>query len=497
MPWSLCGKKKLLPGFKKKTLCLGAFVAKKTTMKNYIHLSAIGILLAIGLMGCGVRKVDVNSNRKPGWVAQRPTNTDYYIGIGHSSKLTNSGDFQRVAKKNALDDMMGEIKVTVSSNSILSQYQNNQNFSQQFFSDTRMIASETMEGYQVLDSWEDKIDYWIYYRLSKADFEAYKRKKLYEALEKSIDLLNRADKLNVETEFVQKLQLRIKAAISLQNYLNKSIETDYNGRRVFLLNEILSQLQSQLYLVQIRASEQEIAVIMGKPLDHPIMATAQLKTSDTSFGIIPYLPLMIEGRNILLKGNVSAETQANGSAQFGISSIQCSEPIQVLNIKTNLKKLMMGDSVNVSMEKLLLNLDGPIANIRVKLAPIKIYMQSKELNLGNKMYYTILEPALKKKLMEKGCSFVKTPEQADYIIELEANTKDLGVMWGNMLRSTIDLDVVLKDAKTQSEIMHDAIGGIQGFQTTKEKAGLEAYKAMSIEMMKRIYPAIEGKIFPM
>jgi hypothetical protein len=465
-------------------------------MKSHLPLRAFWILLALGLMGCEVHKANVNSSRKPGWVAQRPTNTDYYIGIGHSSKISNSGDFQQVAKKNAVNDMMGEIKVTVSSNSVLFQNQNNQNFSQQFFSDTRIVASETMEGYHVMDSWEDKTDYWIYYRLSKADFEAYKRKKMYEALEKSIDLLNRADKLDLRNEFVQKFQLKIKAAISLQNYLNESIETDYQGKRVFLLNEILSQLQNQLYLVQIRANEQEISVIMGKPLDYPIQAIAQLKTSDTSFSVVPYFPLIIEGRNIQLKGNVSAETQADGSAQFGISGIQCTEPIQVINIKTNLKKLMMGDSVNLSMEKLLLNLDGPIANIRVKLAPIKIYMQSKELNLDKTMYYTILEPALKKKFMEKGCTFVKSPANADYIIELEANTKDLGVMWGNMLRSTIDLNVVVKDAKTQTEIMHDAINGVQGYQTSKEKAGIEAYNAMSIEMMKKIFPAIESKMFP-
>jgi hypothetical protein len=98
--------------------------------------------------------------------------------------------------------------------------------------------------------------------------------------------------------------------------------------------------------------------------------------------------------------------------------------------------------------------------------------------------------------MEKGCTFVKSPANADYIIELEANTKDLGVMWGNMLRSTIDLNVVVKDAKTQTEIMHDAINGVQGYQTSKEKAGIEAYNAMSIEMMKKIFPAIESKMFP-
>lgn len=464
---------------------------------NYIARVLICLFMIQAMISsCGVsRSVENTGKGKPAWVDQRPTNTQYYIGIGYASKVNNSGDFQRVAKKNALDDMMGEIKVSVSSNSLLSQFQTNQTFTQQFFSDTRMIASETMEGFQVMDSWENKTEYWIYYRMSKADFEAYKRKKIYEASEKALDYMYRADKLNLKEEYVQAFKLRVSAAASLQNYLNESIETEYYGKTVFLLNEILSQLQDQLYMVQLKADQDRLQVISGKSMEYPIVATARLKTKDSTLYPLAYLPLKIMGSNLQFRGNPSSETQLDGSASFAISGIQSKDPMQVLNIKTDIEKLLRGDSLNMSLRKILLGLDGPVANIRLKVEPIKIYMITDELNLNQKLNYPIIEPALKKRLMEKGCTFVSSKEQADYTLEVNANTKDQGVMWGNMLRATIEMNLVLREAKSGNEVMHDGLEGIQGFQTTTEKAGIEAYRNLVTDMMNKVYPQLEASLF--
>lgn len=465
--------------------------------KLFQILVLLASFVLVTLASCNVKKeiAQFSNRQKPTWVDQRPTNTLYYIGIGYASKLSTT-DFQRVAKKNALDDMMGEIKVTVSSNSILSQYQSNQNFSQQFFSDSRMVASETMEGFEVLDSWENKNDYWIYYRLNKADFEAYKRKKMREAADKALDYLIRANQLDASTAYVQAFQLRTKAAASLQDYLNESIEVDYQNKQVFLLNEIMAQLQAQLYLIRFETSNETLHAVVGKSLNQPIQARAFIKSKDSIPMPIPYLPVkIVANKQVNIQGSMQSETQQDGSMQFGINRIQSKDMMQVLVLKPDLEKLIIGDSIHASMRNLLLNLEGPSANIRVQIEPIKIYMQSEELNLNTAMDYPILTPALKKKLMEEGCTFVNNAAQADYTIELKANTKDQGVMWGQMLRSSIDMSIVLKDSKGQNELFRDAKEGVQGFQTTKEKAGVEAYQAMRTVMLNSIYQKLAGTLF--
>ncbi|MCG9880405.1 MAG: LPP20 family lipoprotein, partial [Bacteroidia bacterium] len=326
-------------------------------MKNSWLFILILYAVILPIISCNTSKVAHSAKHKPDWVQQRPVNTQYYIGIGSASKLINPNDYQRVAKKNALDDMMGEIKVSVSSHSVLSQQQNNQQFSQQFFSDTKLISSETLEGFEVLGSWENGQDYWIYYRFSKAEYEAQKRRKLNEAIEKSIDFLNRSEMLTWQSDYTASLKLKFKAAISLQNYLNEAIEADYKGRNVYLMNEIISKIQNQLYAAYLKTSETTFKVSAGKSLVQPVIVAAQVRENDRLGNKIQFLPIQLIGNGLKFRGNNSAETQSNGEAQFILNNIQGANGIRNIQAKIDISKIIGGDSLLPSMRKLLLNLE--------------------------------------------------------------------------------------------------------------------------------------------
>jgi hypothetical protein len=199
------------------------------------------------ILSCGTSKNGVNRkdrSKQPDWVQQRPINSNYYVGIGYANKTLNPTDFQQMAKKRALNDMIGEIKVVVSSNSILSQYQNNANYNQIFATETQVNAQAMVEDFEVIDSWENKTDFYIYYKLSKSDYEAAKRRKLQAAIEQSINFLDNADQLSIKENFMQIMRLRIKALGALQNYINEDVATEYKGKQVYLVNVIVNQIQS-------------------------------------------------------------------------------------------------------------------------------------------------------------------------------------------------------------------------------------------------------------
>jgi hypothetical protein len=465
-------------------------------MKHSWIFTLLSFALLASLLACSSSKNVQQSLQKPDWVQQRPINTSYYIGIGSANKLRNPNDYQRVAKKNALDDLMGEIKVSVSSHSVLLQQQNNQQFSQQFFSDTKLISSETLEGFEVLGSWENTQDFFIYYRFSKAEFEAQKRRKLMEAIEKAKDFLNRADNLSVQNDYTASLKLRFKAAISLQNYLNEAIEADYKGRSVYLMNEVLAQIQNQLYLVQLKTSETIFKVSAGKSLVQPVMVSAQVRENDKLGLKIEFLPLQLQGNGLRFKGNNNAETQSNGEAQFILNNIQGATGIRSIQAKIDIAKIIAGDSLLPSMRRLLLNLEGPQATLQLQVEPIKIYLESAEKNMQKQMNFGVLEPAVKKYLGDLGCAFVGKKEESDYVLHLDAETKDQGIMWGQMLRASIEMNLVLTDTKTSVELIHEAITGVTGFQVTPEKAGMDAYNNMRNEMNKKLLPAIQERLFP-
>ena len=95
------------------------------------------------------------ANKKPSCVSQRPVNESYYVGVGIAPKANSTQSYQQAAKKEALNDLISEIKVTVSSNSVLQSLQNNAEFKQQFESQVKITALNEIENYEVVDSWEN------------------------------------------------------------------------------------------------------------------------------------------------------------------------------------------------------------------------------------------------------------------------------------------------------------------------------------------------------
>ncbi len=459
-------------------------------MKNLFTI-LIGLLI---LVSCKSVKPQAEQVVRPAWVEQRPVNGFYYTGIGFVSKSQRPYDYQQIAKKNALDDLLGEIKVNVSSNSILSQYQNNQKFSQQYFSDVKLVASETVENFEVVSSWENKEQYWIYYRLSKSEFESQRRKKRDEAVSKAISLLQYADAMETGSQFVNQFRARVRALVAVQQFLNESVEGNYKGKQVFLVNEIINQLQDQLIHVQIKANPEKVKAIIAKALPEPIQVKVKHSSKVDSEKFINGFPLKFMADAAGTKATVTAETQSGGNAIFGVSKVAGNQGIQLYKIKADLERLIKVDSIFNSTRQLLMNLDVPSATITVEVQPIKVFIKSDELNLGEPLQLKVIEPALKKRLSDLGCTFVKTEANADYKIIISTSTKDLGVMWGSMLQAGIEMQIIVDDMAKDSEIFKDNLQGIKGYQISKERAGIEAYNNLMIDFNKKIYPHLRAAI---
>jgi hypothetical protein len=67
-------------------------------------------------------------------------------------------------------------------------------------------------------------------------------------------------------------------------------------------------------------------------------------------------------------------------------------------------------------------------------------------------------------------------------------------MWGSMLQSGIELQIIVEDLAKDSELFKDNLQGIKGYQITKERAGIEAYNNLMIDFNKKIYPHLRAAI---
>lgn len=458
-------------------------------MKSFLYILAI-FLIPIGLISACKSTKKAAVKAKPNWVMNRPVDGSYYIGIGTASKTQNRLDYQQVAKKNALDDMISEIKVTVSSNSVLKSVQNNLDFNQQFNATTKVTALNTVENFDIVDSWENGTEFWIYYRLSKAEYEALKRRKMQVQIDRAEDFLSRADELDMRTNYVQILHMKIQALASLQNYLNEDVMGTYRGKDVKLVNEIFNSIQDQLYQVNYKSSVNLLQGTVGKPL--PIFNTTALLKEGSH---IANLPLKSGSDGASIESFDRIETDDNGIATFTKSRVQGVGSTQFLRVGIDLEKIITTDSLNPILRSIILSMQPPTTSIKVATNPLKIYIETEELNLSKTMSQSIIEPIVRKDLIQNGCTLENTKNEADYLIRIKANTQSQGAIWGEMQGAVVDVTFFLIDAKTNIELYRDGFQNIKGFQTTPENAGMDAYKKGVNEVNKKLLPSLKKALF--
>ena len=439
---------------------------------------------------CKSSKQNNKVKPKPDWVLNRPVNGDFYVGIGTASKSANHLNYQQIAKKNAFDDMISEIQVTVSSSSVLKTVQNNLDFKQQFNSTTKVTVTNTVENYDVIDSWENGEEFWVYFRLSKAEYEAAKRRKMQVQINRAEDLLILSDRLDLKNNFVQVVHLKIQALTALQNYLNEDVIGNYRDKEVKLVDMIFNSIQDQLYNVKLNSNVTSLKGKVGKPLN-----TFEIKAFEEEGSLVSNLPLKAGSDDASFTAYDRIETDNRGIATFTNAHVQGVGSTQFLRIAIDMQKLILNDSMNAILKTVLMSIQSPPLSIKVAAEPLKIIVQSEELNLSKQMDQTFFEPIIKKEIIQNGCELVINKNDADYIVRITTNTQSQGVMWKDMQGASILVSISIIDTKTGIEIYKGGLQNIKGFQTTAENAGIDAYKKGVIEFYKKGLPNLINALF--
>ena len=144
----------------------------------------------------------------PDWVKKRPISTKYYIGIGVATKSKANKDYLQIAKDNALKNLASEIKVHISSEVFSKMSEENGKLKELVQSTVKTTTQADLEGYEIVDTYEDKNNYWLYCRLSKDVYLENERKKRTKALEISLALYQKA-KTEENKQISYQLQISI------------------------------------------------------------------------------------------------------------------------------------------------------------------------------------------------------------------------------------------------------------------------------------------------
>ena len=112
------------------------------TLKLFLLLA----FATLAFVGCSSKKATAEVagktdsptlQRLPSWVTSKPMMPGYYVGVGTSRIRPGNQDHIRAAREIALKDLAGEIKVNISSSSILARFESNYRMQEHYMSEIR------------------------------------------------------------------------------------------------------------------------------------------------------------------------------------------------------------------------------------------------------------------------------------------------------------------------------------------------------------------------
>jgi hypothetical protein len=446
-------------------------------MKNFIYIA----VLILTISACKSRKATVVTEapmeiKVPVWVSSRPNNGFKYIGVGFAEK--KGGNYQMEAKKNALYDLASEIKVDISSNSVLYTVQNNNNFNENFNSLIKLSNSDNIEGYNLVDSYENEKQYWVYYQLDKQEYANLKAQKKQQILTKASNLITASFYDEKNKDFSSSLKKRIQAFGILTPYLSEEINFDAaqtNGvKNVFdLTNLIQKQLQS-------------ISVVPSKTL--PVLKPYQITYTPLTYSLqlnsktpLQNFPLLVTSDEDKINVNEKSSTNNNGEIQVKVNSVEPLNQNVAFSLNPDITTLMGTDSVGRAGITLLKQfIQTSALKVQANVTTITIHVSSKENNFGKPTGLNSIETFIKQKFNGQEVRLVDKPEEADYIIESVAETQEdissdiLEKNYSIKLASLL-INLQLKARTTGEVLFKTQVNDIYGYANILEKAGLNAY----------------------
>ena len=444
-------------------------------MKLFIFI----MLVSLSAVICAQQPVEM---KVPLWVSSRPNNGFKYIGIGFADK-SKGGNYQMEAKKNALYDLASEIKVDISSNSVLYTVQNNNSFNENFNSLIKLSNSDNIEGYTLVDSYENEKQYWVYYQLDKQEYANRKAAKKQQIITRASNLIAASFYDEKNKDFSSSLKKRIQAFGILTPYLSEEINfdaTQLNGiKNVFdLTNLIQQQLQSITVVPQ-------KALPVLKPYQaaySPLVYNLELKNKTP----LQDFPLLVSSEEDKISINERTSTNTKGEVQVKVNSVEPLSQEVTFALNPDISTLMGTDSVGRAGVILLKQfIQTSSLKVRAVVSNITLYVNSVEKNFGQPTRLNSIGTFISQRFNGQEIRLTDNPAEADYIIESVAETKedissDILEKNYNVKLAALTINLQLKNKATNEVLYKTQLNEMYGYANSAEKAGLNAYSCPQI-----------------
>jgi hypothetical protein len=422
---------------------------------------------------------------KPSWLKNQPYQEGYYTGIGHSNK-DGTNNYIQTAKKSALDDLVSQIKVNVSSTSVLSFLEEDKKLKEQYEQIIQTTAADEIEEFELVDAWEDAGNYWVYYRLSIARYRQIKEEQKRNATLLATDYLKKARQAEKDKERLQAISFYFQAFRSIEKYLGEAIRVTIDTQEVLLVNEIYASIQSILDKINIQVTPTEILLNRRvNQTQHAVIAKATYKDLKKSATNLPLKASFEKG-----EGDVFPEykTDELGNARILLNKIGSKDLEQIVGIKVNIDALSgtTGSPVYLLIAK---TLNVPRAQVNMKVQRPVVFLTSEEKSLGAAKASYQISNKLKNLLANNGFEFTEDKKTADLWFDVKADSEK-GSVSGSIYITYLTSVIKVMAVKEGKEIYATTFDRLKGYGLDYDKSSIDAYnkalESLEKERMKEL-----------
>ncbi|MFP4046201.1 MAG: LPP20 family lipoprotein [Bacteroidales bacterium] len=443
--------------------------------------SILGFLI-LGLLAsvssCSSLNVSAGNKKKPDWVKSRPVDNNYYIGIGSAN--TYEDNYTKVAKNNALTDLISEISVKLSSNSVLRQFEDESGFEEEFEAVTKMNMKDDLEGYEVVDSWEGENKY---------------REKLEKAKSLAKDYYEKAGEAKEDTDIHNALNYYVKAFDAIKMHLDEDLSVFTLDGRIELTNGIYQNIQEIFSSVEFVPKQEEYNLKTLSTGNPSIDATAYYNSSGKRQPI-KNLPVKCLIPDPSIDKSELVNSNSSGLIHSNIAEMLQKGKKQKVEVKLN-TDTYFGNENNILNTMFSREGNVPYQYITISVSDVSAFLETTETEFGKLSSGQPVSKVVKKELAENFFSFVESKDKADAIIKIEANTTEgKFVDKYDLYTAYINCNVSITNAQTMREVFSKRIPGIKGMKTgSYQMAAQDALEKAEKEIQQKIIPEIRKLSF--
>ena len=430
------------------------------------------------LFSCNSPKEVANSmDGIPEWVKEYPVSETYYTGIGIADRSTHPLDYIKIAQQNALQNLMSQIKVTISSQSVFLQMERESGYEEDFKSNIEVKAKEILEGYELVSTYTQSNEYWVYYQLSKQKYHETRNARIQEAIEESKYFLNKA--VLYSTPYKDKYIYYAQAMAKLEPYLSEPLLTEFDRENVYLGSEIIARFRSYVDDFQLYCVSKKISAMIGNTVSKIDLAV------EYEGNRLSNIPIMAVSADLELK-DTSKNTNENGVFTTSVPKIKSTQAIQKIEAGINFQDWLDEGTKSEFIQKLFKSVKTHQITIPIYVYTPTVFVSSEEKHFSVVKKESELRFAAESALTKMGFTPVGNKKEAQLIMNISADTqKGREVKNQKMFTAFLNMSVQVKDLQGRI-VFSDNITKLKGIQLDFNQADLNAYQLAKDEISNTI-----------